>query len=241
MRMVFLFIALWMMSSGAALSQQVRLSSGTGFFVSRQGEIITNAHVVSPCMNKEEVYFTSDSVSRPVQARVVGLDAHKDLALLETGYRPERVANLRWMHTRIAEQAKVFLLGYPEADSINSPYVTKYATIKALEGPLGEQGWLQFTDAARQGNSGGPLLDVAGNVVGVVTAKSKVMRLNQLSAQNEVVSESDIAITAAVLKRFLDTYQVYYNQGDAVIELGERRLETIASGFVVHIFCEAQG
>ena len=220
-----------------AQAKQYQLSSGTGFFVSHQGQLITNAHVVAPCKNPNEIYFTGES-HRPVLAKMIGIDHQKDLALLETGYRPERVASLRWMHTRIQERAEVFLLGYPEANSINSPYVTKTASIKALAGPMGEDKWLQFTDAAQHGNSGGPLLDMAGNVVGVVTAKSKVMQMNQVSAKQEVISESDIAITAAELKGFLDTYRIYYDQGDAVIELSERRLEQIASNYVVHIFCD---
>jgi serine protease Do len=222
---------------GTAYAKQYQLSSGTGFFVSRQGHLVTNAHVVSPCKSGEEVYFTGEN-KKPIQARIIGLDADKDLALLETGYRPERVASLRWMHTHIQEMADVFLMGYPEADSINSPYVIKTASIKALEGPFGEGKWLQFTDAAQQGNSGGPLLDFGGNVVGVVTAKSKVMRMNQVSAQQEVISESDIAVTAAELKNFLDIYRVSYTQNDSVMVLSERRLEQLASSYVVHIFCD---
>ncbi len=236
-RLLILLLLFAFMVPCVSEAKQYQLSSGTGFFVSHQGQLITNAHVVVPCKNPDEVYFTGEN-RRPLPAKVIGIDKEKDLALLETGYRPERVASLRWMHTRIQEKAEVFLLGYPEANSINSPYVTKTATIKALAGPMGEVRWLQFTDAAQHGNSGGPLLDMAGNVVGVVTAKSKVMRMNEVSAKQEVISESDIAITAAELKGFLDTYRLYYDQGDAVIELSERRLEQIASQYVVHIFCD---
>jgi serine protease Do len=232
--MLLLSVSLWAEISHA---KQYQLSSGTGFFVSRQGHLVTNAHVVSPCKSGDEVYFTGEN-TKPVQARIIGIDTEKDLALLETGYRPERIASLRWMHTHIQEMADVFLMGYPEADSINSPYVTKTASIKALEGPFGEGKWLQFTDAAQQGNSGGPLLDFGGNVVGVVTAKSKVMRMNQVSAQQEVISESDIAVTAAELKNFLDIYRVSYTQNDSVMILSERRLEQLARSYVVHIFCD---
>jgi S1-C subfamily serine protease len=214
-----------------------KFSSGTGFFVSRQGQIVTNAHVVEPCKSSDEVFFTGTN-RKPVQARVIGLDKDKDLALLETGYRPERIASLRWMHTHVQEREKVFLIGYPEARSINSPYVTKTATIKALEGPFGEGKWLQFTDAARAGNSGGPLLDIAGNVVGVVTAKSTMLQMNRLSAKQEVIAESDIAVTAAELKNFLDIYRVHYNQDDSVLQLSDHRQEQLASAYVVHMFCD---
>lgn len=217
----------------------IRTASGTGFFVSRQGQLVTNAHVVEPCENKEKIYFRMGK-SRPHPASLVGMDETKDLALLNTGLRPNRIAALRWMHTRIQEDHKVFLMGYPEAKSITSPYEKAYATIKALEGPFGENQWLQFTDAARSGNSGGPLLDFGGNVVGVVTAKSKIMRMNHMAARQELVAASDIAVTAAELKLFLDRYRVHYRQADSVITLGERRLEQLASSYIVHIFCATE-
>jgi S1-C subfamily serine protease len=233
----FYCLILFVVFSPIAHANTYKLSSGTGFFVSRQGQIVTNAHVVEPCENKEEVYFTASNTV-PVAAQVVGLDVDKDLALLETGYRPDRIASLRWMHTHIQPDADVFLLGYPEANSINSPYVTRNATIQSLQGPLGEKQWLQFSDSAKQGNSGGPLLDGSGNVVGVVTAKSKLLRLNQVSARQEVIAESDIAIHVAELKRFLDVYRVQYAQEDSVISLSQNRLEQLASSYVVHIFCD---
>ncbi len=229
--------------ASAAVAQQPRkvaVSSGTGFFVSRMGEIITNEHVVGPCASNEAIYFTGPN-QEPRQARLVGVDEKKDLALLRTGYRPNRVAKLRWTHANVKEREKVFLIGYPEAQSIRSPYATRTATIKALEGPFGEDQWLQFSDAARHGNSGGPLLDFAGNVVGVVTAKSQVLRLNRLSARQEVIEESDIAVTAAELKRFLDRYRVHYQQNDATLTLTESRLENTARHYVVHIFCATEG
>ncbi len=217
----------------------VRISSGTGFFVSRRGEIITNEHVVQSCEQPDKVYFRLND-GKPQRASVFAVDKEKDLALLRTGVRPNRVAALRWMHTRIQERNKVFLMGYPQAKGINSKYSTAYATIKALEGPFGEGKWLQFTDSAQHGNSGGPLLDLGGNVVGVVTAKSKIMRLNRVSAKHELVSESDIAVTAAELKRFLDRHQVHYKQADSVLMLGKRRLEQLASSYIVHIFCATE-
>ncbi len=225
--------------SGETFAQS-RMSSGTGFFVSRKGELVTNAHVVQQCVDPENVYYRVGS-GRPQIARIVDMDQENDLALLETGQRATRVASLRWMHTQIQEDHDVFLLGYPEATGIRSPYSKAYATIKALEGPRGEKKWLQFTNAARHGNSGGPLLDFGGNVVGVVTAKTILKSRNLQSAQEEVVGQSDVAVTTETLKRFLDINRVSYKQADSVIELGQRRLETLASSYVTHIFCEVEG
>jgi S1-C subfamily serine protease len=236
--MRLLFIAFLAFSFPVIAEPQLKqVSSGTGFFVSRKGEIVTNAHVIAQCRDPQDIQFRTNS-GMLRSAKLITMDANIDLALLNTGYRPPRIASIRWMHEDIQKDEEVFLIGYPEAKAIDSPYVTQTATIKGLKGPFGEKKWLQFTDAARQGNSGGPLLDFSGNVIGVVTAKSKIMRLNQLSNRQEVIEESDIAVTSNELKNFLDSNYVHYTLDDAGYIKSTNALEYNASEYVVHIFCE---
>lgn len=232
---LFLWCALCIASQAIA---QKGFSSGTGFFVSRKGELVTNAHVVQPCIDPEKIYYRIGT-SRPQLAHIISIDQENDLALLHTGQRPARIASLRWMHTRIQEDHDVFILGYPEATSSTSPYSKAYATIKALNGPQGEVKWLQFTNAARHGNSGGPLLDFGGNVVGVVTAKTSWMEQNAYAPSGRTKHQSDVAVTTETLKRFLDINRVQYRQADSVLQLGQRRLERLASSYITHIYCEA--
>ncbi len=232
-----IFIAHSLFDFACAQGDTTLVSSGTGFFVSRTGHVVTNAHVVAKCKNRNDIKLRNQD-SNVSPAELVAIDEKIDLALLSTNVRPNRIASVRWMHTEIQKDEDVFLIGYPQAKSVDSPYVVKTATIKALQGPDGENKWLQFTDAALQGNSGGPLLDYSGNVVGVVTAKSKIMRLNQLSNKKEVIEESDIAVTSSELKKFLDKYYVHYNMNDAGYPMTEQALETNARSYVMHIFCE---
>ena len=227
-------LVLYCVSLSAAYA--LNMSSGTGFFVSLRGDLVTNAHVIEPCANQQHIYYRFHH-STPQKASLIAMDEEKDLALLRSSSRPSKAAALRWIHTTIQEKQKVFVIGYPQARTITEPYSTAYATIKALDGPFGEAQWLQFTDAARRGNSGGPLLDFGGNVVGVVTGKSKVMRINKLAARHELVDESDIAVTAKELKAFLDRHRIHYRQADSLLTLNQRRLEQLASQYVVHLFC----
>jgi serine protease Do len=245
MRKLLTFLSLFSISLplSASLAQSegevIQVSSGTGFFVSRSGHLITNAHVVENCKNNNDIQFRNRSISQGL-AQLVMMDKEMDLALLKTGVRPNRVATIRWMHTEIRKDEDVLLIGYPEAKDTTSDYTVKTSNIKALKGPFGENKWLQFTDAARQGNSGGPLLDLSGNVVGVVTAKTKILRLNQLANRQEVVEESDIAVTSNELKKFLDKNYVYYNLNDAGYDLTQQALANQASSYVVHIYCEVK-
>ncbi len=199
--------------------------------------MVTNAHVIRDCLNQKDIYFTN-SGRHQHRAWLKAIDLKRDLALLQTDYRPERVAQLRWMDTKVQKKEDVMIIGYPEAQSHRSPYVVRTATVKALKGPSGEHNWLQFTDAARQGNSGGPLLDFSGNVVGVVTAKSVAVQRNVGSARDEIVDRSDIAVTAQELKQFLDLHRVYYKQHNSLLTLGKYRLEQMARTYIAHIFCK---
>src|SRR5688572_3667165 len=67
-----------------------KIKSGTGFFLSNVGHIVTNEHVVNGCTNVK----IRGSVSS-MNARVIGVDTERDLALLLADVRPRRIANLR--------------------------------------------------------------------------------------------------------------------------------------------------
>lgn len=221
----------------AAQPNGIIFSSGTGFFISRQGDIVTNAHVVDDCANSDAIYISGAGMHEPRQARLKAMNEGKDLALLDTTYRPGRIPKLRFRYAKATEQTKVFLMGYPKAKTYVSNYETGTATIESLEGPGGEKEWLQFTSTASQGNSGGPLLDFAGNIVGVVTAKTRFFEVDPTTKRRRVVGYSDIAVQANILRDFLDYHRIQYKENDAVLTLSQNRLENMASDYVVHVFC----
>jgi serine protease Do len=85
------------------------LWSGTGFFVSKEGHVLTNNHVIENCTSIR-VYV--DQVE-PVEAREVASDSTNDLALISTGLKPTRVASPH-SRSRLGEYVAAF--GYPHAD-----------------------------------------------------------------------------------------------------------------------------
>ena len=70
---------------------QRRGTSGTGFFVSTDGYVVTNAHVVDDCLNPQLI----SGLASPVSARVLATDTANDLALLKGDLMPSRAALLR--------------------------------------------------------------------------------------------------------------------------------------------------
>jgi S1-C subfamily serine protease len=147
---------------------------GTGFVLSGEGEIATNAHVVSTgegqaSTRASEVYVEFADGNK-VEADIVGTDPHADIALLKVD--PESLS-LRPLPLGESDSVEV---GEPVAaigSPFNEPQSLSVGVISAVDRTIGSL--TQFgiseafqTDAAiNPGNSGGPLVDAAGRVIGV--------------------------------------------------------------------------
>lgn len=208
--------------------------SGTGFVVTRQGHTVTNAHVVENCVST--VVRTTEGTMLP--AKILARDEAKDLALLSTPLQPERPARLRTSFAGVQVRERVMLMGYPEEAARSGHYRVAYSNVRALTGLTGEDNWLQFEDSVQMGNSGGPLLDYAGNVVGVVTGKATLIRHNVLAARDEVVSKSDYAINLATLRQFLEQNRIRYESRDSLMKISPSQVEDYGREYIVNVLCE---
>lgn len=208
--------------------------SGTGFVVSRQGHVVTNAHVLEGCLSTQ--VRTTDGVFHP--AKIAAHDPKLDLAILSTPVEISRPARLRHRYTGVQVQEKVMVMGYPQEAAREGKYRVAYSSVRALSGITGESQWLQFEDSVRMGNSGGPLLDYAGNVVGVVTGKATLMKHNAVAARDEVVDSADIAINLDTLRGFLNSHRVSYESRDSLMKLSAQNIESSGRDFIVNVLCE---
>jgi len=138
--------------------------SGTGFFVTEDGYLITNFHVVSgatSCMVKTRV--------GKFPARVVKSDEKNDLALLKV------IGTFPALPVGNSKEAKlgdpVFTIGFPNLDVQGvEPKLTR-GDINSMAGIKDDPRHFQISVPVQPGNSGGPLVDASGNVVGVVTMR----------------------------------------------------------------------
>jgi S1-C subfamily serine protease len=157
-------------------------ATGTGVVVTSDGEIITNAHVVEGA-TEVRVRFAGDT--EPVLARVLAADAGNDLALLKVNARNLVAATFaKPGSVRVGDQ--VVAIGYALALD-GGPSVTT-GIVSALKRTIftesGALNSLIQTDAAiSSGNSGGPLANMRGEVVGINTA---VARGSSNSAANNI-------------------------------------------------------
>ena len=143
--------------------------SGTGFFVTDDGYFVTSYHVIEDA--KEITVKAADG--RLLAARFISGDSVNDVALLkiESTTKAARISDTG----ELVRGEEVFTLGYPLLQIQGQDQKATFGRVNALTGIGGDIRLVQIDIPIQPGNSGGPLVDSKGQVVGVVTAT-----LNQL-------------------------------------------------------------
>lgn len=233
MRYVPVLACLFSLPALAAPQRYIQFSSGTGFFISREGHVITNAHVVRHCESVEV------RTTPPVTAQVIARDDARDLAVLKIPGPSPAVAPLRWNISDVRPGDRVALYGFPgpEGASGTSRYAPTY--VSGLHGPAGEPEWLQLQSVAEQGNSGGPVLDGSGNVIAVVAGRAETYKTPTTSdGKPELVGKADIAITLSALQEFLGRHQIpFYQAASGLVAYADDLLAQNSRAFIAPVRC----
>jgi stage V sporulation protein K len=208
-------------NNGNPLGEKKKLSNGTGFFVTADGYVVTNAHVVEGCEDPKVVC----GLAEPVWAQVVARDAANDLALLKVDFASDHVATFR-AGIRMGEEIAAF--GYPLLDKLSAGGNFTVGNVSALAGIKNDSRHIQISAPIQPGNSGGPVLDQRGNVIGVVVSK-----LADFTQQNV-----NFAIKANALIEFLDAQGVPYSTQASEQPLQRVELAEHAQSIAVLILCE---
>jgi len=173
-------------------------SSGTGFYVNKKGMMITNNHVVKSC-SKIKVDGSN--------AVVKSFDATNDLALLQVDSSTSLVPNFRsGKGIRLGDGVTV--AGYPLRSVLGSGLNVVTGSVASLSGIKNDSSKLQITAPVNSGNSGGPMFDSSGLVVGVIVSKINNTKAKEILG--EEIQGANFAIKGSVVKSFLDTNDVNY-------------------------------
>lgn len=216
-------------TASASTGPPTKKSSGTGFFITRQGHLLTNAHVVRDC---KEIAVSSVS-GMSSTATLVKRDARNDLALLQAS-PPAAVASLR-SSRQIRQGETAIAFGFPLPSYISSGGALTTGIVSALAGPKDDTRFLQISTPIQPGNSGGPLMDATGAVVGVTTASLDDATL--VRETGAVPQNVNFALKVDVVRTFLDAAGVSVESHApgrelALTEVGER-----ARAFTVVVEC----
>jgi len=223
--------------------------TGSGFFVSKMGHVITNAHVVQNCKK----ITIGDNANKQVPAELINTDKSNDLALLKLSTLEMASAEsksliqklgivvvplaskglLRSDDVRLGE--KVLVAGYPFGDVFSNTIKVTSGIVSATRGAGDDSGQFQLDAAVQPGNSGGPIYDSGGNIVGVVI--SQLDKLKMAKAIGSLPENVNFGIKASTVRQFLISSGLPSKKSERTEEKSTEQLAEIAKNQALMVMC----
>lgn len=223
-------------ASPAASAESPKASeiSGTGFVINAAGNILTNNHVIAGCVGDVHGSFSGEA---PVTLRVVSKDEKNDLALLQASGPVKDVVAIRGPAIHAGDPVTV--IGYPYHGLLTSDFTVSTGIVNSLSGLANDTRYLQISAPVQPGNSGGPLLDSSGRLVGVVAAKINALRIAKLTG--DIPENINFAVKIGTVKDFLDNSVVSYTIGDMTApDLTPAQIANRARSYTLLISCSGK-
>lgn len=224
-------------------------STGSGFFVSKLGHIITNQHVVGDC----RTVTVGDSSEEQTSADIIDVDRISDLALLRISSTKMASAESQSLISKLAINVvpsainglmraedtelgeDVLVAGYPFSDIFGKSIKVTKGIVSATRGMGDDSGQFQIDAAVQPGSSGGPIYDEYGNIVGVV-----VSQLNKIKFAEEIGTlpeNVNFGIKASTVKQFLNASGLPTKWSERSQSLPTKELAKIAQSQTVMVVC----
>jgi TPR repeat protein len=183
-------------SSTMGAAQMRPMYSGTGFFITEDGYVITNEHVAGTGAPVRLV-----TASGLIPAKLVKVDATNDLALLKAEGKFEALPVATSRSVKLGTTAVT--VGFPNVGLQGFAPKLARGEIASLAGPMDDPRFFQISLPLQPGNSGGALVDERGNVIGVVSAKLSASAT--LKATGELPENVNYAVKSSFLLGFLES------------------------------------
>jgi S1-C subfamily serine protease len=207
-------------------SDRQLLSTGTGFLVNKNF-IATADHVLrmndrGDVCNSVSVMYRHDEY----QTTIADLDPANDIGLLKLSKPISSTAKIRNdPDLRLGETAINY--GFPLSGELSTSAKITSGAVNSLAGYNNNSAFIQYDAASQFGNSGGPVLDASGNVIGVVSAKLD-------DSENQLVN---FATKSTILEGFLKANKVPFEKADLTEELKLPDIAEKAEAFTVLVGC----
>ena len=223
--------------------------SASGFFVSKLGHVVTNAHVIKGCSH----VTIGDSANKQTLAIVLQTDTRNDLALLKVASMKmasiETKSLVRKLGVRIVPMASNGLLrsedvklgetvltaGYPFGDFFSNTIKVTRGIVSSVRGVGDDSGQFQLDAAVQEGSSGGPIYDVKGNIVGVVVAQ--LDKLKMAEAIGSLPENVNFGIKASTVRQFLSSSGIPTKWSQKEKAMPTQQLAKIAQSQALMVTC----
>ena len=205
------------------------IGSGSGFFVNKDGYVVTNEHVAGICSSMASVINGETHIFN-----IIALDRVNDLALLRGKYQNKNFLNIDILGADFGEDIVTF--GYPLSEDLSSTIKLTRGIVSSLSGPGNNISLIQIDAAIQPGNSGGPILNYEGQVVGVATSGlNKVEML--LDEEDPYIPENvNFGVSSPTLSSFLKANRVTIFNKDYKIQ-DTKELAKIGMAPTIQLFC----
>lgn len=212
---------------------KAQASSGTGFAISSNGYIVTNYHVIDDAKSIE-VKGINGNFTRKLSAEIAVSDEKNDLAIIKINdpYFTSLGSVPYTFRQALADVGEsVFVLGYPMTSSMGEEVKLTNGIISSKTGFQGDISMYQISAPVQPGNSGGPLFDKNGNLLGIVSAK------------HTLAENAGYAIKVSYLKNLIELLPQTINQPSLNALTGKSLTEQvkIASNYTYLIVINDKG
>jgi S1-C subfamily serine protease len=224
-------------------------TSGSGFFISKLGHVLTNQHVVDKC----ESVTVGDNSKKQVTANVLETDRRNDLALLKIsnmqmasaetkslirklGIKVVPLASDGLMRSEDVELGeRVLVAGYPYGEIFSNTIKVTGGMVSAVRGLGDDSGQFQIDAAVQPGNSGGPIYDENGNIVGVVVSQLNKMKFAKRTGS--IPENVNFGIKASTVRQFLTSSGLPTKWSKRSIPMSTKEIAKIAKSQTVMVVC----
>jgi S1-C subfamily serine protease len=213
-------------SAATANSTLRPVASGTGIVVDSEGHVLTNHHVIRDCQEMR--------VGERERIDVAAIDSNADLALLKLRTPRATFATFRDGNSaRPGEE--VVVLGYPLYGLLSADVIVTTGSINALAGIRNDRSQIQISAPTQPGNSGGPVLDSSGNLVGIVVSGLDAAKI--ASVIGVIPENVNFAISEATARRFLDAEHVHYRVAPSSAKFAAPDIAEKGTAFTLLLEC----
>ena len=170
--------------------------NGSGFFISEKGYIATNYHVIKDAEAIQVVYFEK-GVKRVYDAKVIKSDKQNDLSIIKIDdptYKDISKLPYSFSTSIVDVGTSVFTLGYPMLNLMGEEIKFTDGKISSKTGFQGDITVYQISVPIQPGNSGGPLFDDEGNLIGITSS----------GLRKDISDNVNYAIKTTYLKNLID-------------------------------------
>ena len=198
----------------------VAAASGTGFYVTKSGHIITNHHVIDGCKTVKLKFNGQE-----IDGKVLAVDKVNDLAVVKANIKPKRIYSVSNKDVQLLED--IIIAGYPLGKKVSAAIKTSKGSVTALAGFGDNYSEFQTDAALNQGNSGGPIMNQKGNVVGVAVAAY---------GKKKGVESFNFGIKSSTLKTFANANGITFMQPNNR-DLTNKDLGELITSATVYLEC----